>query len=142
MGRDPERTPMPWDGSPLAGFTTGSPWLPLNSDHAVHNVEALQAEDGSILKLYRNLVAFRRLHPVLASSQIDSVVAQGNLLCYERRSATERLLVVLNLGPGPMPAAIEAGTILLNTSLNRTGEQIKDSVMLEGSEGLLIRRNL
>jgi alpha-glucosidase len=142
MGRDPERTPMPWDGSPLAGFTTGSPWLPLNSDHAVHNVEALQAEDGSILKLYRNLVAFRRLHPVLASSQIDSVVAQGNLLCYERRSATERLLVVLNLGPGPMPAAIEASTILLNTSLNRTGEQIKDSVMLEGSEGLLIRRNL
>jgi alpha-glucosidase len=142
MGRDPERTPMPWDGSPLAGFTTGSPWLPLNFDHAVRNVEALGEEDGSILKLYRNLIAFRHLHPVLPSSQIDSVVAQGNLLCYERKSATEHLRVVLNLGDGAMRAATEAGTILLNTSLNRAGEQVKDSVMLDGSEGLLIRLNV
>jgi alpha-glucosidase len=138
MGRDPERTPMPWDGSSLAGFTTGSPWLPLNSDHAVHNVEALQEDRDSILQLYRNLIAFRRLHSVLASSQIDSVVSQGDLLCYERRSLTQRLRVVLNLGPSPMRVDTEAGTILLNTSLNRAGEQIKDSVMLEGSEGLLL----
>jgi hypothetical protein len=41
-----------------------------------------------------------------------------------------------------MRAATEAGTILLNTSLNRMGEQVKDSVLLEGSEGLLIRLNL
>ncbi len=139
VGRDPERTPMLWDGSPLAGFTTGSPWLPLNSDHAVRNVEVLREEDGSILQLYRNLIAFRRLHSVLASGQIDSVVFQGDLLCYERRSATERLWVVLNLGHTPVRAATGAATILLNTSLNRTGERIKDSVELEGSEGLLIR---
>ena len=50
--------------------------------------------------------------------------------------------MVLNLGNDPMRAATEAGTILLNTSLNRTGEQIKDSVMLEGSEGLLILLNV
>ena len=34
LGRDPERTPMPWDGSLLAGFTSGEPWLPLGTDHA------------------------------------------------------------------------------------------------------------
>jgi alpha-glucosidase len=139
MGRDPERTPMLWDASPLAGFTTGIPWLPLNADHAVHNVEALLQEEDSIFKLYRNLIDFRRVYSVLASSQIDSVVSQGDLLCYERRSATERLWVVLNLGHTPMRAATEAGTILLNTSLNRAGERITDSVMLGGSEGLLIR---
>ena len=32
LGRDPQRTPMPWDGSPNAGFTTNEPWLPLNAD--------------------------------------------------------------------------------------------------------------
>jgi alpha-glucosidase len=132
---------MLWDGSPLAGFTTGSPWLPLNSDHAVHNVEALREEEGSILQLYRNLIAFRRVHPLLASSHIDAVVSQGDLLCYERRSATERLRVVLNLGLDPTRAATEAGTILLNTSLNRAGEQIKDSVTLGASEGLLLLLN-
>jgi hypothetical protein len=50
--------------------------------------------------------------------------------------------VALNLGHTPLRATTEAGTILLNTSLNRTGEQVKDSVMLEGSEGLLILLNL
>jgi alpha-glucosidase len=142
MGRDPERTPMPWDESPLAGFTTGSPWLPLNSDHAIHNVEALQKEDGSILQLYHKLIALRRAHSVFTSSQIHSVIFQGDLLCYERRSGAVRFRVVLNLGHSPMRAATEAGTILLNTSLNRMGEQVKDSVLLEGSEGLLIRLNL
>ena len=142
MGRDPERTPMPWDESPLAGFTTGSPWLPLNSDHAIHNVEALQKEDGSILQLYHKLIALRRAHSVFTSSQIHSVIFQGDLLCYERRSGAVRFRVVLNLGHSPMRAATEAGTILLNTSLNRMGEQVRDSVLLEGSEGLLIRLNL
>jgi alpha-glucosidase len=142
MGRDPERTPMPWDESPLAGFTTGSPWLPLNSDHAIHNVEALQKEDGSILQLYHKLIALRRAHSVFTSSQIHSVIFQGDLLCYERRSGPVRFRVVLNLGHSPMRAATEAGTILLNTSLNRMGEQVRDSVLLEGSEGLLIRLNL
>jgi alpha-glucosidase len=142
MGRDPERTPMPWDESPLAGFTTGSPWLPLNSDHAIRNVEALQKEDGSILQLYHKLIALRRAHSVFTSSQIHSVIFQGDLLCYERRNGAERFRVVLNLGHSPTRAATEAGTILLNTSLNRMGEQVKDSVLLEGSEGLLIRLNL
>jgi alpha-glucosidase len=142
MGRDPERTPMPWDESPLAGFTTASPWLPLNSDHAIRNVEALQKEEGSILQLYHKLIALRRAHSVFTSSQIHSVISQGDLLCYERRNGAERFRVVLNLGHTPTRAATEAGTILLNTSLNRMGEQVKDSVLLEGSEGLLIRLNL
>ena len=43
LGRDPQRTPMPWDGSPNAGFTTGEPWLPLNADWRERNVEALGA---------------------------------------------------------------------------------------------------
>lgn len=38
LGRDPERTPMPWDGTPRAGFSSGVPWLPLGADHASVNV--------------------------------------------------------------------------------------------------------
>src|SRR6185437_4368772 len=43
-GRDPARTPMPWDNSPSAGFTTGIPWLPVSPDHETQNVKALIAD--------------------------------------------------------------------------------------------------
>ena len=59
LGRDPERTPMPWDGSPLAGFTTGKPWLPLGPDHASANVAAMSKSPDSILNLYRRLIELR-----------------------------------------------------------------------------------
>ena len=42
LGRDPERAPMPWDKSVLAGFTSGKPWLPLGPDHAICNVQSLR----------------------------------------------------------------------------------------------------
>jgi len=64
-GRDPARTPMPWDNSPNAGFTTGSPWLPMSPDQA-HSVEALVADKRSILNLYRRLIGLRREHAALS----------------------------------------------------------------------------
>ena len=60
LGRDPERTPMPWDRSPFAGFTVGKPWLPLGPDHATVNVAAYRQSSDSILNLYRRLLALRR----------------------------------------------------------------------------------
>jgi alpha-glucosidase len=63
MGRDPERTPMPWDTTGLAGFTQGHPWLPLGG-HELINVAKLQEDEGSILNLYLRLIALRRMHPI------------------------------------------------------------------------------
>ena len=58
-GRDPLRHPMQWDGSTGGGFSTGHPWLsPI--DPAQRNVEAQRGDPGSLLELYRQLVAFRR----------------------------------------------------------------------------------
>ena len=55
VGRDPERTPMQWDGGPGAGFTTGKPWLRLADDHATRNVAAQATDATSVLALYRRL---------------------------------------------------------------------------------------
>ena len=49
-GRDGYRTPMQWDASPTAGFTSGTPWLPI-VDGATRNVEEQRASDGSVLAL-------------------------------------------------------------------------------------------
>src|ERR1700733_15281645 len=57
QGRDPERTPMCWDQSPHAGFTTGAPWLPLGEDSSSVNVAVEQHDTGSMLSLYKNLIA-------------------------------------------------------------------------------------
>ena len=83
-GRDPERTPMPWDDSLNAGFTTGKPWLPLNPDYKQRNVSALASDDASILNLYRKLIALRREHTVLVSGNILEVSADGAILSYQR----------------------------------------------------------
>ena len=70
LGRDPVRTPMPWDATPNAGFTTGTPWLPLNADWAERNVARLAQAPGSMLALHRSLLALRRAHPALSVGDI------------------------------------------------------------------------
>jgi alpha-glucosidase len=58
-GRDRLRYPMQWDGTPSGGFSTGEPWLPL-IDPAERNVEAQRGDPGSLVDLYRRLIAIRR----------------------------------------------------------------------------------
>jgi len=138
VGRDPERTPMPWDGSPLGGFTRAKPWLPLGPDHATINVEALEQDRNSILHLYRKLIALRRTHPALVDGDIRLVTAEGDLLRYERSAGHDRFLILLNLGHVSVQASAEAGNILAATDAVRHGERVSNFVELRPSEGLLI----
>jgi alpha-glucosidase len=98
LGRDPVRTPMPWDGSENAGFTTATPWLPLNADWPTRNVARLGEEPHSILTLYGRLLAARRMHLALSIGDFALLDAEGDVLAYERRYGAERLIVALNLG--------------------------------------------
>ena len=138
MGRDPERTPMQWDTSHSADFTTAAPWLPLASDFDKNNVATLLDDDASILNLYRRLIALRRTHPVLVSGGLSQPSAKGNLLCYERADSAERLLVVLNMGFDPVESQLQSGTILLSTARDCDGQRIHDVVTVRGAEGLII----
>ncbi len=97
LGRDPVRTPLPWDGSPNAGFTTAKPWLPLNEDWPTRNVARMAGEPHSILTLYRRLLAVRRAHPALSIGNVTLLDTEGEVLAYERRHGAERLIVALNL---------------------------------------------
>jgi glycosidase len=100
LGRDPVRTPMPWDGSENAGFTTATarPWLPLNADWPTRNVARMAEEPHSILTLYRQLLAARRVHLALSIGDFALLDVKGDVLAYERRHGAERLIVALNLG--------------------------------------------
>jgi alpha-glucosidase len=64
-GRDPARTPMQWDASPHAGFTTGTPWLPVSDNASTLNVDLAIRNPSSLLSLYRRLIRLRRETPAL-----------------------------------------------------------------------------
>ncbi len=98
LGRDPVRTPMPWGRSENAGFTTAKPWLLLNADWLMRNVEQMAEEPHSILTFHRRLLAMRRTHPALSIGDFALLDAEGDVLAYERRHCAERLIVALNLG--------------------------------------------
>jgi alpha-glucosidase len=139
MGRDPERTPMTWDGSETAGFTRGRPWLPLVADHRVVNVEAEEADRASILNLYRKLIALRRAYPILVGGELRSITSSGDLLSYERAAGNERLMIFLNFGESPIRVNAESGSVLAGTPSRRGADRVDSFVELKGSEGLVVK---
>jgi alpha-glucosidase len=134
LGRDPARTPMPWDGSPNAGFSSAEPWLPLNPDWPTRNVAAQERDPRSMLNLTRALLRLRRQERALAVGDYLPAACEGDLLAYERRCGNERLLVTLNFGPDPLPLpeAARDGERLLSTLEGEAGE-------LRGNEGIIVR---
>jgi alpha-glucosidase len=138
LGRDPERTPMPWDGSPSAGFTSGRPWLPLGADYESVNVAALEKDGTSILRLYRKLIDLRRRRPTLVGGRMLSIRGEGGVLRYERRGDEDRILVLLNLSGDSVRMTVESGKILASTGFDRDGQQVNGPVELKAAEGMVI----
>lgn len=138
FGRDPQRTPMQWDASEKAGFTTGEPWLPLGPDHILRNVETQAADAGSPLSLYRRLIALRRRHRALSIGAYRARPSGDGVLAYAREHEGERLLAVLNLTHVDKEISLPAGRILLSTRLDREGDHVGGVTLLRANEGLLM----
>jgi alpha-glucosidase len=134
LGRDPERTPMPWGASPGYGFTTGRPWLPFGAQGA--DVAAQAADPQSMLNLYRRLIALRKTSLALLEGEIAAVRAAGTVLSYERRSAEQTLAVHLNLGAAAQTVKVETGRILFSSS-NRH-DAVEGTLELGAAEGVVI----
>ena len=96
--RDNARTPMPWDATVNAGFSAGTPWLPVNADHVDINVAAAVAEPGSVFHHYRALIALRHDLAVVREGRFDLLLPDDErLFAYTRTLGDEVLLVVANL---------------------------------------------
>jgi len=97
-GRDGERTPMQWNDSPNAGFTTGIPWLPIPTGYRTHNVATEKKDPNSILNFYRQVIALHKTNPALLNGDWVPVNENDdNVLAYLRRYRDEAMLVVLNM---------------------------------------------
>ncbi len=103
-GRDGCRTPIPWTGeSPNAGFTSGTPWLPVAAPH-VERAAALQESDSeSPLNFARRIIAWRRQQPQLTRGEIVFYDAPEPVLALRRDLAgMPGIVAVFNLGAAPV----------------------------------------
>ncbi|HEY1296130.1 MAG TPA: alpha-amylase family glycosyl hydrolase [Chloroflexota bacterium] len=140
VGRDPERTPLQWSAAAHAGFTQGSPWLPIADDFAEVNVERQRDDPRSMLTLHRRLIELRRRTPALSVGGYTPVHADDDLLVYERAVDDERVRVALNLSHAgrAIPWSEPRARVLISTHLDRDGE-VGDRLDLRADEGVVVR---
>jgi alpha-glucosidase len=139
VGRDPWRTPLQWDDSINAGFSSGLPWLPLDPNYQKRNVASLRSDEHSILSLYRDLIQIRRAHPSLSLGDARVLSFENDVLLFERSYEDERIVVALNFGEDnrmPNFAGSGDGVFLISSHMDRKGTA--RGLILRGNEGVVL----
>jgi alpha-glucosidase len=138
-GRDGCRAPIPWTGAPDHGWGVTDPWLPWPPEAETRNVEAQADNPGSILHLYRRLLAARKASPALQLGDFAWVPAGApeDVLVWERVRDGERRVVAVNLGAEPVTLDL-TGTVVVASDGAGEGEPFGGTlagdraVLLEG----------
>lgn len=128
ISRDNARTPMQWDATENAGFTTGKPWLGINPNHTKINAENQKNDPHSIFSCYKALIALRKCSPALSRGDLEIPETGSDTLFALKRSYNgETLLSFHNFSaePSKIPAALvpQNGEVLLS-SYDREGGYI------------------
>ena len=93
--RENSRTPVQWDGSSNAGFTTGTPWFAVNPNYTTINVAAEENDPDSILNFYKKALKVRKASPALKEgSYREFYPASGKLFCYEKEYGGQKALII------------------------------------------------
>ncbi|HEV7606795.1 MAG TPA: alpha-glucosidase family protein [Steroidobacteraceae bacterium] len=100
-GRDGCRTPMPWDASESAGFSSAPPWLPVPHQHLQLSVAAQERDASSALHGFRRLLKWRKSQPLLICGDIEFLAATESVLAFRRFDSTSSLLAAFNLSAEP-----------------------------------------
>jgi oligo-1,6-glucosidase len=143
--RDNARTPMQWDASPHAGFTSGEPWMAVNPNHRLINAAAARADPDSVFHWHRRLIELRASEPVVVDGDFELLLPDDEqVFAFKRRSGTVELLVVANCSGRPAAAAIDdadgwAGSELLLASA-ASGAPTTGPFELEPWEVRVLRR--
>lgn len=139
--RDNARTPVQWNDSANAGFTSGNPWLPLNPNYKEINVASQENDPDSLLSFYKELIALRKnpeyKETVVYGELIPYLEEQHNLMSYYRKG-DKTLLVLGNFQKEPQTVKLPSAChkVLLNNypELNISD----DSVILDNYQAVVI----
>ncbi|MGB2601987.1 MAG: alpha-amylase family glycosyl hydrolase, partial [Candidatus Sulfotelmatobacter sp.] len=107
-GRDGERTPMQWDNSENAGFTKGTPWLPVPPTYKTHNVADELKDPNSVLAFYSKVLKLRHTNRALMDGDYRAINGNdANVLSYLRAYKDEVVVVALNMSKSPQKVALD-----------------------------------
>ena len=132
LSRDNGRTPMQWNDTEHAGFTDGTPWLPVNDNYKAVNVEAEEKDPNSCLNYFRKMVELRMKNPVLVYGDYKLLFPDHEqVYAYTRELEAQKMLVLLNFSEQSanieLPENFSLNNLLINNleDLDREGSQIK-----------------
>jgi oligo-1,6-glucosidase len=123
MSRDQARTPVQWDASPQAGFTTGTPWIAVNPDYPEVNAAAEVGQPDSVFEHYRKLIELRHDDPVVTDGAFELLLPEHPAIwAFLRRGHDAELLVAANFSADVVSAALPleadwAGAAVVLTNL-------------------------
>jgi alpha-glucosidase len=143
LGRDPARTPMQWDSTQNAGFSTHVPWLPVSAEYETVNVADEQSDPNSFLYLYKTLISIRKASTALRRGTYTEVDAgDPDVVAYIREADNERLLVLLNFSDAKKKLSLSftKGEILCHSGREDEGEiRSLSDVELGGNDAYVFR---
>jgi len=144
LTRDPQRTPMQWDDSDNAGFTTGKPWLRMDENARENNAASQKNDNDSLLNYYHQLIALRQKEPALHKGDYYPVVTDGKTLAYMRKwEGSPTFLVVLNCTGAsqtfkPQTTDVK-GKVLLSTHNKRQHTVFGSGMLLNANEAVVVQ---
>jgi oligo-1,6-glucosidase len=135
--RDNGRTPIQWDASKNAGFTTGTPWIKVNPNYKTINVAAEEKDPNSCLNYFRKVVALRKANEVLVYGKY-TLLDKNNpqVYAYTREDKGSKILVLLNFSASD---AQTAPGIKLSRSVLLLDNYADAPVVTDGSGGVKLR---
>lgn len=96
--RDNSRTPMQWDSTANAGFSSGSPWMKVNSNYTNINVEKQEKDEESILSFYKKMISLKKANEVFTYGQYDLLLEDDKqIYAYTRTLEDDQVIVITNL---------------------------------------------
>ncbi len=141
LSRDNARTPMQWDDSENAGFTSGTPWLPVNANYTEINVQAQENDPESCLNHYREMVELRKNNEILIYGDYKLLLADHpQIYAYSRTIGNQKMLVLLNFSSqsaaAKLPNEMQPKEVLINNYQNLKLEG--KSITLQPYQGVIL----
>lgn len=143
ISRDNARTPMQWDDSKHAGFTTGTPWLPVNQNYKEINVKKQLDDPNSLRSFYKKLIALRKdekyKETVVYGELEPYLEQQHNVMAYYRK-ADKTLLVIGNYQRQEQEVALPASykEVLLNNYEDIKLDEEKKAIVMHGYQAVVL----
>ena len=107
ISRDNARTPMQWDDSANAGFTTGTPWISVNKNYTQINAKAALEDKDSVFYYYQKLIRLRHQYEVIVEGVFHGLLEDNDdIYAYERTLGNEKLVVACNFTNKKVPCEL------------------------------------